>query len=102
MANLPSFNELLVVNFREESTAVGLVGLADFAGSTFQRMANWSIFERNLEATGGKQINFREESSGISRPSVFMSILHNRAIPLLYPVGHPLELRACKIGQSHY
>ena len=69
-----------------------LVGLADFAGSQFQSMANWPSFDFSIE-TGWTARNRPPVS--YNSPS-FDFFYRNRAI---WP---SVGIWACKIGQSHY
>ena len=57
-----------------------LVGLADFAGSKFQRMANWPSFDKKIE------------TGRLFRIILPVSIFLNRN----WPVGHPLEFKPAK------
>ena len=57
----------------------------------FQRMANWSCFDKKNEA--GRMIRNRRHVS-CNSPCFDQKIETG-------PVGHPLELRSCKLGQSH-
>ena len=84
--NIPyPLNELLV-NFREESSGIGQLCRLEF-----QRMANWLSFDKKIET--GRIIRNR-------RPVSSNSPCFDKKIET-GPVGHPLDLRACKIGQSH-
>ena len=85
LKNVPfSVNELLV-KFREESTGVGR-----FCRLEFERMANWPSFD------------FLSKLGQLSRrPVSCNSPCFDKKIET-GPVGYPLELRACKIGQSQY
>ena len=84
--NVPCSLIELLVNFREESSGTGR-----FCRVEFQRMAIWASFDNEIET----RIIIR-----IRWPVSCNSSCLDQQIEL-GPVGHRLELRACKIGQSH-
>ena len=84
-----SLDELLV-NFREEST---VVGLADVAGSICN---GWPTGPVSIKNETGRIVWNRPPVSAIHPVSIKKQKIE------IGPVGRPLVLRACKISQSHY
>ena len=82
----PQWSLEQLVNFREESSGTGR-----FCRLEFQRIANWPSFDQKIET--GRIIRNR-------RPVSCNSPCFDQKIET-GPVGHPLEIEACKIGQSY-
>ena len=88
LKNVPFSRNERLVNFREESNGIGR-----FCSLEFQRVGNWPSFDTQKNRN-------REDST---KPVACVVQFHPVSIKIIEtgPVGHPLELRACKTGQSH-